>query len=447
MPLAHGLAQRPDLPIPEWLFGWGAAAVLIVSFVALAVLWSRPVLEGEPAAGRRAGGVARALVSTPVVLACRLLGVALLVLVVVSGLAGTDVPDANFASVFVYVTFWVGGVVVSALLGDVLRAFNPWLALGLVLDRLRGGRAPRPYPERLGTWPAAAGLFAFTTLELAAAEGQEPRNVAIATLLYTAVQLAGCARYGARPWVDHGEAFAVYFGLAARLAPFEARDGAVRTRRPLAGLAQLTPGPGLVAVLAVMIGTVTFDGLSSGSLWRETVQPPLFDVTSALLGDTRGEELAALLGMAACVGLVAAFYALGIRGAASVGGAPGDLGRRFVHSLVPIAVVYALAHYLSLLAFDGQKIAYLASDPLGEGWDLFGTASVGVRYWMDQTTIWYLQVALVVAGHVAALALAHDRALVLYPSSRLAVRSQWWMLSVMVGFTTLALWLLAQAGA
>jgi len=52
----------------------------------------------------------------------------------------------------------------------------------------------------------------------------------------------------------------------------------------------------------------------------------------------------------------------------------------------------------------------------------------------------------VVLGHVAALILAHDRALTLYRDPRLALRSQYWMLGVMVGFTSLALWLLAQAG-
>ena len=110
-------------------------------------------------------------------------------------------------------------------------------------------------------------------------------------------------------------------------------------------------------------------------------------------------------------------------------------------------MVYVAAHYLTFLLFEGQAIGYLASDPLGRGWDLFGTASASIDFnWLSQNAAWYLQVAFVVAGHVAALALAHDRALVLYGQAKLAVRSQYWMLGVMVGFTTLALWLLAQAG-
>ncbi len=147
---------------------------------------------------------------------------------------------------------------------------------------------------------------------------------------------------------------------------------------------------------------------------------------------------------------MAGFYSLGIRGARSVGGDHGveRLRRGFVHSLVPIAMVYVAAHYLTYLLFQGQAIAFLASDPIGRGWDLFGTASSAIDYSViSQNGTWYAQVAFVVVGHVAALVLAHDRALVLYGQARLAVRSQYWMLGVMVGFTTLALWLLAQANA
>jgi hypothetical protein len=115
---------------------------------------------------------------------------------------------------------------------------------------------------------------------------------------------------------------------------------------------------------------------------------------------------------------------------------------------VPIAAVYIFAHYFSFLLFEGQSVIYLASDPFGQGWNLFGTASTGIDYGLiSQTGTWYVQVAFVCLGHVAGLVLAHDRALALYDDVKLAVRSQYWMLGVMVGFTSLALWLLAQAAA
>ena len=167
------------------------------------------------------------------------------------------------------------------------------------------------------------------------------------------------------------------------------------------------------------------------------------------IGALTASKIASTIGLFLGVAVVAGFYRLGIEGARSVGGGLSfhKLSFGFVHSLVPIAAVYVAAHYLTFLVFEGQAITYLASDPFGQGWDLFGTVNSGIDYTIfPQEDTWYVQVAVVVVGHVAALMLAHDRALVLYGDARLAVRSQYWMLGVMVGFTSLALWLLAQAG-
>ena len=172
--------------------------------------------------------------------------------------------------------------------------------------------------------------------------------------------------------------------------------------------------------------------------------------TLGFLDPLTAARVAATLGLVGGVLLVAGFYRLGIEGARTVGGhlTLQQLERGFVHSLVPIAAVYVAAHYLTFLVFEGQAIGYLASDPFNQSWDLFGTVNAGIDYTIfPQESTWYVQVAVVVLGHVAALTLAHDRALVLYGDSRLAVRSQYWMLGVMVGFTSLALWLLAQAAA
>jgi hypothetical protein len=283
-----------------------------------------------------------------------------------------------------------------------------------------------------------AGLLAFTWIELASEWGEDPRMLAVAVLGYTILVLTAQAVFGVDTWTRRGETFAVYFNLFSRIAPFERRDGVVGVRVPLSGLPQLDIVKGTVPFILVMIGTVTFDGLSQGQLWKDATADAALD----------WPRLVATIGLALGVGLVSSFYTLGVAGARSVGGSidAAALRRAFVHSLVPIALVYVAAHYLTFLLFEGQSIAYLASDPLGEGWDLFGTASAAIDYGaLSQNQAWYLQVGFVVAGHVAALMLAHDRALSLYSNPRLAVRSQYWMLGVMVGFTTLALWLLAAA--
>ena len=124
-----------------------------------------------------------------------------------------------------------------------------------------------------------------------------------------------------------------------------------------------------------------------------------------------------------------------------------QLTHTFAHTLVPIAFAYALAHYFSLLIWQGQAIGYLASDPLGNGANLFGTSSYQIDYQIiSYAAIWYVQVAALVSGHVGGLALAHDRALAIYPDVEEAVRSQYWMLAVMVAFTSFGLWLLSAVG-
>jgi hypothetical protein len=451
--LAHGLVARSDLPIPEWLFGWAAAMVLVVSFVALAILWPDPKLENEdwrPLPGR----LGRVLASRPLEIVCGAIGALLLGAVVYTGLQGVQSPTANFAPTFIYVIFWLGFVPVSVLFGDVFRAFNPWRAIGRgvawVARTAARGELPAPlaYPEKLGRWPAAAGIFAFAALELVAANGDRPENIAIATLIYSAITFIAMALYGIEQWCDRGEAFSVYFNLFSRLSPFETRAGQVGLRKPLSGLPDLLRAPGTVPLLAVMIGSVTFDGASEAAPWTN-ISPDIAQFFQDLgLSPQNSLELAFLIGLTVAVLLAYCVYRLGILGAQSVGGgfSANRLANGFIHSLVPIALAYVAAHYLTLLLFQGQAMVFLASDPLGDGSDIFGTANDQIDYTIiGGEATWYWQVGFVVAGHVTALVLAHDRALALYDDTRLAVRSQYWMLAVMVGFTSLALWLLSQA--
>jgi hypothetical protein len=121
------------------------------------------------------------------------------------------------------------------------------------------------------------------------------------------------------------------------------------------------------------------------------------------------------------------------------------LARAFTFSLVPIAIAYHMAHYFSFLLIHGQRLIPLLSDPLGSGWDLFGTAAyrlnigiVGARF------AWYSAVIAIIIGHVIAVSLAHLTAMRLLPDRALALRSQYPMLVLMVGYTIISLWILAQ---
>ncbi len=446
---AHGLVGKQDLPIPRWLFAWAAAVVLVLSFVALATLWPRPRLEDV-----RARRVLRAPVALEAL--CGALGVAAFAAVVWAGLAGAQVPTDNLAPTAIYVVFWVGIPFATLFVGDVFAAFNPWRAIArgaawVFTRATRGGEPPAPlaYPEWLGRWPAALGILLFAWVELAYVDRDDPSQLAIMAVVYAAVQLVGMALYGIEPWTRNADAFANYFGMFSRLSALHWRDRALYLRPPLAGAPALTAVPGTVALLCVMIGTVSFDGLSQGSLWIATdgLAPDLQQrfVNLGFSAETAA-QIAYTVGLLAMVALVSGLFWLGISGMRSVGrGHPaGWLARRFVHSLIPIALAYVVAHYFGLLAYQGQAMAYLISDPLGDGSDVFGTATGGIDYnWISASAIWYVQVVALVAGHVCGLILAHDRAIARWPDPQTALRSQYWMLGVMVAFTCLALWLLS----
>ncbi|MGD1056375.1 MAG: fenitrothion hydrolase [Solirubrobacteraceae bacterium] len=448
--LAHGIVGRADLPIPVWLFSWTAAIVLVVSFVALSTMWTRPQLQ-EPHL-RRLFVLPRALEWL-----ASLAGVGLFVLVVYSGFAGAQVTQANFSVTFIYVIFWVGLPVASVLFGDVFRVLNPWRTCGRVLATLirllRQGRPVSPllrYPQWLGLWPASAGIVGFAWLELIYVEKDNPSTLAALSLGYFLTMLAGMALFGVEEWSTQADGFGVYFNLLSKLSALMRReDGTVYLRRPLSGVTDLQIRSGTVAFICIQIGTTTFDGFSNGGIWRNN-EPNLQSLVEKLgFNPTPAQELSYSLGLVFCILVICAVYRLGIVGVRKVSDRYDThmLTRTFAHTLVPISFAYVLAHYFSLLLWQSQAMVYLASDPLGNGANIFGTANFQVDYHViSYAAIWYVQVAALVSGHVGGLALAHDRALVLYKDPEEAVRSQYWMLAVMVAFTSFGLWLLSAVG-
>lgn len=441
---------RADLPIPEEMFAVAAAVVLVVSFLALAGGWSSPRLQDMPE--RRMFALPR---TVDVVLGA--LGIAAFAVVVYAGLAGTDSQRDNIAPTAVYVVFWVGVPFASLLLGDVWRLLSPWRALGRAAGwaakRLaRDGELPEPlpYPERLGNWPAAAGVVAFGICELCWATAREPTPLAILMLVYFAIQLVGMSLYGVEAWTRRADAFGAYFSLFARLAPVVRRDGVLMARPPGVGAARLRPIAGTVALLVCAIGVTAFDGAKEGPLFND-VAPEIQSVFTDLgFATGRALELAFVVGLLVAILVVAGIWWLAVEGMPrlSSGATRAALSRRLAHSLLPIAAAYVVAHYFSLLAYNGQDTWRLASDPLGDGADIFGTASAQIDYSVVSATgIWYVQVLTLVVGHVTALVLGHDRALQIYGGARNATRSQIVMLIVMVCFTTLGLWLLSAANA
>ena len=501
---AHAFAQRYDLPLPLWLYLVGAGAAVALSFVAMAVF-----VRFDPAPGRVPSvdllrfRLGRAVAHRGVVAVVRVLAVALFVLLLSAGFFGRqDNAFANILPTMIWVIWWVGIAFVSALVGNIWALINPWQIIAdWVVALHRRGRAGRaaaaapPPPMGGEVWPAVVLFAAFAWAELVWSARGVPASLAFAIAVYSAVTWVGMGLWGRAAWLRRGEAFAVLFGLFARFAPLQAQAGgtAGAPRRwdlqPYAvGLITRAPVPvSLLVFIILVLSTVTFDGFAETFAWQDltalALAVPAIATTALVLGFSNPTNLlmtvalivvplAFLAVYLAVSWLMATVAAAGSDRGRAAAREPGALGpsalgpsvlgpsvlgpsvlgpsaivvaRHFITSLIPIAIAYHLAHFLSLLLIFGQLIIPLASDPFGFGWDLFGTADYQINIAIvDARFVWFASVAAIVIGHVAAVYVAHVVALGVYADRRVALRSQYPMLVLMVGYTIASLWILAQ---
>lgn len=436
---AHGIGGQADLPISLELAVSGAVAALVVSFTVLVVAWRTPRYDGRPVSGRVVPPRLDAFVSSPAFrVGARAVGLLLAAYTVAVAVAGQDNLTNPFFGIF-YVWWWVGLVFASALLGPVWKAISPVRTLNAAIARLAGSDPDAglvPYPERLGYWPAALGLFAFVWFELAYEYPTELGSVRFWCAVYVGVMLVGGAVFG-NGFYERADPFEVYSSLIARLSPW-ARDeeGRLVLRSPLANLSTVPPLPGLVAVVAVLFGSTAFDSFRESTFWVKTYQDASIDKVYL--------DNVALLAFVLLAGLLfSAGSALTPPGAEV---SRRDLPRHYAHSIVPIILGYIVAHYLTLFIDVGTQTLARASDPFGKGWDILGTAAVEPSYWFSYHpgTLATIKVLAVVIGHVVAAIAAHDRALTLLPK-RDQVTGQLPLLAVMVTFTAGGLMLLFSA--
>ncbi len=415
--LAHGVGARHDLPVSAFHAYAGAFAALLVSFLALGLLWPAPRFRGDRAGRPLPVPVQRAAQARVLRGAARGLGLAAAAVMLLHLLLGPDDADRNPAPAMVYVLFWVGLVPASLLFGPVWRLLNPLRtlhALGCRTARRDPRRGSARLPRQLGYWPAAAGLLAFTWLELASPSPTSRTALLLFLLAYAAVQLTGAAIFGSH-WFDRCDAFDVYSALLARLAPLGRRaDGQLVLRSPLQGLDGTPQAPGLVALMCVLLGSTAYDGVSDAPAWIAMVQTsPVGPTTTASLG-----LVGTVVAIAALYGVCAGAVRL------TAGPVPQPLSA-FAHSLLPIAVGYLVAHYFSLFTTEGPRAVMTAA----------GHGPVAARDGpLGPDGLATLQVTAVVTGHVLGVVAAHDRSVRLLPPDR-AVAGQIPLLALMMGYT------------
>jgi hypothetical protein len=344
----------------------------------------------------------------------------------------TDPTRPTIAPVLVWVVFWLVVPFAGAVIGDWYTDINPWRTLA---RGVRIGPAERTgLLDRLGVWPAVVILLAFTWLELVYPDSGSPVALGAAALVYSLFLLGAMAYAGRETGLAVFDAFTPYNRLFSAISPLGRRaDSRLVWRGWLRALTVLPAWPGLPALVVAAIGTVTYDGASATEWFTGLVG----DFGQAMAGET--------LLLVGCVLAIGAAYWIASWVAARLVGAgwtASSVAARFAHTLVPIALAYALAHYLTLIIFEGQQLISAVSDPFALGWDLFGTADRKIDFFITSAEpVWYAQVAVIVTGHVLGVILAHDRALKDF--GREAVRSQYAMLLLMVALTTLGLLILA----
>jgi hypothetical protein len=435
--LAHGVGGRQDLPIPFGLAVAGAAAALVVSFLVLLMAWRRSRFQGDQSGRPLPLAVSRAADSSWMRWTLRLLGLVVAAYVSVGAVAGPDLATNPTAGV-VYVLLWIGIVPLSLLFGPFWRLVNPLRTLHLLLCRairLDPTVGMRTLPAGVGLWPAAAGLAAFTWLELVAPDRATLPVIRAWFAVFVAVMLLGAVVFGSR-WFDHADPFEAYSAVVARLSWLGRRsDGRLVARNPLENLDGTPVRPGLTATVAALLGSTMFDSASASPWWDRWVQESAVPAT-----------LAGTVGLLAAILLVYLTFTLAVRWVASLAGSEGrGLADHFAHSVVPIVVGYVIAHYFTLFVLEGQRTLVLLSDPLGTGANWLGTAGMTENRWIagQPTLVASVQVGAIVVGHVLGIVAAHDRAVRLFPLARPDCQVP--LLVVMVGYTVGGLLLLFAA--
>lgn len=438
----HGLGGAQDLPIPASLAIAGGTAALLVSFCVLILAWRQP--RYAPDAMRASGrplpsGLASVLDSAAYLWGLRIVGLAVTAYLTWALLAGPDLVTNPVFGTF-YVLLWVGIVPASLFFGRVYRAFSPVRTLNILIARVFGGDPTTglySYPERLGYWPAAVGLFGFVWQELVNPQQAYLGPLRLWLAVYLAAMLIGSAIFG-DTWFERADPFEVYSNLLAKLSPWARNDrGVLVLRSPLANLATTHPRPGLVAVVAVLLGSTAFDSYQDTLSWVNLLE--------RLGTDAVATNTVAMLAFCAAVGVTftVATMATGVDPDSPYAGTRRALPALFAHSMIPIIVGYMVAHYLSYLVEQGQATILQLSDPMVRGDNFLGTADWSVNYWLSfhPTLLATIKVLAIVCGHLVGVIAAHDRALTLLPKQH-QITGQLGLLVVMVFYTGTGLYLL-----
>lgn len=444
--LAHGFGQRIDLPVPLYLYLFGGGVLVALSFILLGLFSSRlnAMLYEYPRFDLMRLQWFRALASPVALLPLKTVFVAILIVSLAGGWWGGQNPALNMLPVVVWILFAIGVTFTSAFLGNIWNVINPFKTLyewAQVILRLIGVMwKSEPLPVAFGVYPALLLFFAFRWIENVSLMSSDPQPLTIFVILYACVTFIGMAMFGKDEWLQKGDPFSVFFSLLSRFSITEVKDGAVYVRPPAVGLLNQSATLSETAFILLMLSSVAADGMLTTPLFQNIFSALLALGVPWFIVGTIG--LATLFAVFIGVYCVFSFLTRTISGDAST---TLEVARRYIYSLLPIAIAYEVAHYVSILVTESQRLLYIVSDPFNRGWDLFGTANFQVSYTvLNLKVLWNVQVALIVIGHVIAVMIAHAIAERYFRYAHKALISQYPMLVLMIFYSCLSLWIMAQ---
>lgn len=457
---AHSFGEIYVLPMPGWMYQFGAAIALVLAFIVTAWL-----VSGQQHARQDVARISIERWRLPgwLIRVLQLVSLLLFGLAIYAGFVGTQRAEENFNMTYFYIILVLGVAYTVALVGNVYAVLNPWrliceiLRAGLALPLRLIDKQPRAlcrYPAWLGYWPALALYMGFIWLELF---GQtRPVFLSEMLLAYTGVNVLGSALFGIRTWFTYGEFFSVFMRLLSLMGVVARNQRlGLHVREPMMGcILHHAKHWSVLLFILFMLSSTAFDGLHETRIYRSWLYQ---DVYQWWYGEAFlfGNEVAVgryqdlnvlvlfLLPLVYCLLYLVCMVLIKVLAQTSL--SLKQLSLAFAYSLIPIALVYHVSHYYTMLVISGPKFIPLLSDPFGMQWDLFGTADwYPIRHIPDAESVWYTQLSLIVIGHVISTYLSHRVALQLFGSRKKAVLSQLPILLLMIAFTWAGLWVLGQ---
>jgi len=445
---AHAFGQKHDLAMPLAFYLAGAGFAVALSFLASFLFMRLSIgqrLYLDILVPKHGIKIFRNLMYA--------LSLAIFFLIFAIGLFGPETSTENFATVFVWIIWWVGMVLFTALVVDIWTIANPFKIIIDVVLRVLGRCHNQRVPISFG-WLSVVGLISISWIELISSWSEYPRTLVFLIAVYTFSLFLGSFIVGRQNWFNAVDPITWLFDLLGHMAPIVIGKNKIRLRVPASGLAELSLTGAKAVFVVTLIAVVLFDGLSETPVWTailqwveqsQSLRPTLIRLQSIGI-----DLLVMLRGMALLATILAAvvFYALlSVLIWITSGRAQPLLliFTTFSSSLMPIAVAYHFAHYISYIALAGQLVIPISSDPFGMGWDLFGGAgriiNAGI---ITARGVWWTNAIVLVIGHALSVFVAHTLALRLFANIHKAVLSQIPMMVFMVGLTSFSLWILAQ---